>query len=106
MCDFDNHKFIRAYNSLFEGSNINHADIGNNISRTAYPQGFGLIAVDLTPDLCASSGHISLARTGSLRIEVRFNNALANAVTAVIFSEFACSIEVDKNRNVVTDYSS
>lgn len=70
VCDFENHQYIRAYNSLFEGSNINHADAGNNISRDAYPNGYTLVAVDLTPDLCASSDHISLPRSGSLRIEV------------------------------------
>lgn len=62
--------------------------------------------MDLTPDLSASDDHISLSKTGSLRIEVRFDNALPNAVTAVVFSEFACTIELDKNRNVITDYSS
>lgn len=106
VCDFDNAQFIRAYNSLFEGCNIDHADIGNNISRTDYPNGYALVAVDLTPDLSASANHISMSKTGSLRIEVRFNAPLVNAVTAVIFSEFSGNIEVDKNRNVITDFSS
>jgi hypothetical protein len=59
-CGFGNQELIRTYNSLFEGCNISHADIGNNISRTAYPQGFALVAVDLTTDLSASADHISL----------------------------------------------
>lgn len=105
-CDFPNNQFIRAYNSLFEGCNINHADIGNNITREGYAQGYTLIAVDLTPDLCASEPHNSLAKTGSLRVEVRFNAALQNSITAIIFSEFAGNIELDINRNVFTDYSS
>lgn len=106
VCDFQNHQFIRAYNSLFEGCNINHADIGNNISRHAYANGYTLIAVDLTPDLSASAPHISLPKTGSLRVEARFNNPLPNSITAVIFAEFAGNIEIDINRNVTTDYSS
>lgn len=106
VCDFANNKYIRAYNSLFEGSNINHEDVGNNISRNAYANGYTLFAVDLTPDLCASGSHISVQKTGSLRIEVRFENPLANSVTAVLYSEFAGVIEVDKNRNIITDYSS
>lgn len=105
-CDFPNNQYIRAYNSLFEGSNINHADAGNNISRDAYPNIYTLVAVDLTPDLCASSDHISLPRTGSLRIEVRFNEPLTHSVTAVIFDLFSSLIEIDKNRNIYTDYSS
>ena len=106
VCDFPNHQFIRAYNSLFEGCNINHDDIGNNITREAYANGYALVAVDLTPDLSASESHISMPRTGSLRIEVHFEEALAQSITAVIFSEFNATIEIDKNRNIITDYSS
>lgn len=106
VCDFENNIFVRAYNSLFEGCNINNDDTSNNITRQAYANGYTLIAVDLTPDLAASSDHLSHARTGSLRIEVQFAAPLPNSVTAIIFSEFANTIEIDKNRNVITDYSS
>lgn len=106
VCDFENNQFIRAYDSLFEGCNINHSDIGNNISRFDYPNGYALVAVDLTPDLAASGSHISLPKTGSLRIDVRFAHALNQSITAVIFAEFDGMIEIDKNRNIVTDYSS
>lgn len=105
-CDFPNNEYIRAYNSLFEGCNINHSDMGNDISRTDYPNGYALVAVDLTPDMCASSGHISLPKTGSLRIDVHFRAPLVNSITAVIFAEFPALICIDKDRNIVTDYSS
>ena len=42
ICDFPNKQYIRAYHSLFEGSNINHSDIGNGISRSSYPDGYAL----------------------------------------------------------------
>lgn len=106
ICDFANNQYIRAYNSLFEGTNINHSDTGNNISRQDYPNGYALVAIDLTPDLSASADHISLPKTGSLRLDVQFSAPLANSVTAIIFSEFDSLITVDKNRSVVTDYSS
>lgn len=106
ICDFGTNQYIRAYHSLFEGSNINHSDIGNNISRADYPNGYALLAVDFTPDLCSSATHVSLPKTGSLRIDVRFDAALAQSVTAIIFTEFDGLIEIDQYRNVVTDYSS
>lgn len=105
ICDFASNQYIKAYHSLFEGSNINHSDIGNNISRADYPNGYALLAVDFTPDLCSSSSHISLPKTGSMRIDVRFANALAHSITAIIFAEFDNLIEIDQYRNVVTDYS-
>lgn len=106
VCDFAGHQYIRAYNSLFEGCNINHADGGNNISRISYPNGYALVAVDLTPDLSASASHISLPKTGSLRIDVHFGAALQNSITAIIFAEFPGLIAIDRDRNIVTDYSS
>lgn len=106
VCDFPNGQYTRAYNSLFEGSNIDHQDTGNKISREAYPEGYTLFAIDLTPDLSASATHLSLAKTGSLRLEVRFDEALTSSITAIIYSEFAGLIEVDKNRNIFTDFSS
>lgn len=106
ICDFPNNQYIRAYHSLFEGCNINHSDIGNNIDRSDYPNGYALVAVDLTPDLSSSSSHISLPKTGSLRIDVHFAAALEHSITAVIFAEFDSLISVDKNRSVATDFSS
>lgn len=104
-CDFPTNQYIRAYHSLFEGSNINHSDIGNNISRADYPNGYALLAVDFTPDLCSSAAHVSLPKTGSLRIDVRFANPLDESITAIVFAEFDGLIEIDQYRNVVTDYS-
>ncbi|XP_037034262.1 uncharacterized protein F54H12.2-like [Bradysia coprophila] len=104
-CDFATNQYIRAYHSLFEGSNINHSDIGNNISRVDYPNGYALLAVDFTPDLCSSATHVSLPKTGSLRIDVRFAAPLAQSITAIVFAEFDGLIEIDQYRNIVTDYS-
>lgn len=106
ICDFTNNQYVRAYHSLFEGCNINHSDVGNSISRTDYPNGYALVAVDLTPDLSSSSSHSSLPKTGSLRIDVHFDVALVNPITAIIFAEFENTIEINKNRSIITDYSS
>lgn len=106
VCDFGKKQYVRAYNSLFEGCNIDHADIGNGISREDYAGGYMLIAIDLTPDHESSKPHLSVPKTGSLRIELKFSKPLPEGVTAIIYSEFASMIEIDKNRNVVTDYSS
>lgn len=106
VCDFANNEYIRAYHSLFEGCNINHSDTGNNINRSGYPNGYALVAVDFTPDLCSSAAHTSLPKTGSLRIDVQFSVPLDHSITAIIFAEFDSLIEIDQFRNVVTDYSS
>jgi hypothetical protein len=103
---FNNNLFIREYNSLFEGSGIFYKDVGIDISRYDYNQGYFLTAVDLTPDLSCHEGHWSILRNGNLRIELRFQQALLETITVVVFSEFDNLIEIDSNRNVILDYSS
>ncbi|KAJ6642662.1 hypothetical protein Bhyg_07615 [Pseudolycoriella hygida] len=72
---------FQHFDYSYLGCNINHADIGNSISRDSYAKGYALVVVDFTPDLCASSAdHISQPRTGSLRIEqLAYNHSTMNS---------------------------
>lgn len=103
---FDQNLWIREYNSLFEASGIFYKDTGIDISREDYGHGYFLTAVDLTPDLSANDSHWSLIKNGNLRIEVRFQRALAETITVICFAEFDNLLEIDSNRNIIVDYSS
>lgn len=55
----NNKQIVNAYHTLFTGAGIHFLNEGNCISREEYPDGFCLMAFDLTPDLSAgSSSHI------------------------------------------------
>ena len=43
-------------------------------------------------------------RQGSVRLTLKFRDALANTVTVVAYAEFENVIEIDRNRNVVYDF--
>lgn len=102
-----NKQYVSAYHTLFSGTGIHFLNEGNDISREDFPDGYCLMAFDLTPDLSANStAHWNLIKNGSLRVEVRFQQALKETVNCLIFGEFDNIIEIDKNRNVVVDYSS
>ena len=49
--------YIEAYQTLFSGSWRLFSDSGIDISREDYDKGYGILAFDLTPDLCGSSTH-------------------------------------------------
>lgn len=99
--------FVSAYHTLFSGTGIHFLNEGNDIARGKYADGFCLTAFDLTPDLSASSStHWNMIRNGSLRIEVRFHEAVDETINCLVYAEFDNIIEVDKNRNVIVDYSS
>ena len=55
------------------------------------------------PDL-AEEGHFNLARDGSVRIDMKFANALVNTINVIAYAEFE-NIEIDRNRNVLFDYT-
>lgn len=102
--DFTKSHYISCYNGLYTSTGKYYKDSGNDISRYEYPYGYCLFAFDLTPDLCASQWNIQ--RSGSLGIDLCFANALESSVMAIVFAEFDNLVEIDKDRNIMTDYNS
>lgn len=95
------------YHTLFSGTGIHFLNDGNGISKDRYSKGYCLMAFDLTPDLSANAtSHWNLIKHGSVRLEVRFENALNETINCIVYAEFDNIIEIDKNRNVSVDFSS
>lgn len=104
---FNNNVYTTLYHTLFSGTGIHFLNEGNSISREDYPNGYCLMAFDLSPDLSANSHtHWNLIRYGSVRLEVRFESALTSTVNCVVYAEFDNIIEINKNRDITVDYNS
>lgn len=103
--DFANNLYARNYNTLFSDTGILNGDAGNDISYADYPNGYCLTVFDLTADLSCRDHHWNIIRSGTLRFEVRFADALVNTITAIVYSEFDNLIEIGENRTVSLDYS-
>ena len=97
--------YVRAYHTLFSGTNKMFEDQGNEISRSDYGNGYTLYAFDLTPDLTCG-GHFNLQKQGNLRLEINFGQALARTINVIVYAEFENIIEIDRARNIVFDYTS
>ncbi|GFW09449.1 uncharacterized protein F54H12.2 [Trichonephila clavipes] len=95
--DFEKENYIRAYQSLFLNSE------GLYLSRNEFAKGYSLFLFDLTPDLCDGE-HFNLIRHSNLRIELKFNKALEQTVSLIVFAEFESLIEINKTRNVLFDF--
>lgn len=104
--DFANNQYIRSFYTLFEGTGVYFSDTGNGISLNEYAEGYCLAAFDLTPDLSCNEAHWNIIKSGTLRVEIRFEKPLSKTITLLVFAEFDNIIEVDKNRNIIIDYSS
>ena len=90
--------------TLFSGTGKVNRDEGNDINRRDYASGYGLYAFDLSPDL-SEQDYFNLSRQGSVRVDLKFAAALPNTVTVIVYAEFENVIEIDRNRNVVFDFS-
>ncbi len=97
---------VRAFHTLFSGTDKMYQDQGIDISREDFARGYTLYAFDLTPDLSAGSSHFNLVKEGNLKLEMHFAQALPRTMNIVVYAEFENVIEIDKARNIIFDYSS
>jgi hypothetical protein len=93
-----------AYQTLLNGLGIHHDNAGIQITPTQFMKGSFMLIFDLTPDGYVSDGHTSLPDNGNFRIELKFDEALAEAVTILLYQEFDASIHIDRLRNILTDF--
>jgi hypothetical protein len=93
-----------AYQTLFSGLGIHHGNKGIKITPTQFMIGSFMLVFDLTHAGCALDGHTSLPDNGSIRIELKFDEALAEAVTILLYQEFDASFQIDRLRKVTTDF--
>ena len=101
--NYGNGEYMLAYNSLLTGLGLNNADKGLGIDRESYLHGNVLYAFDLTADM-AEGAHVDPIHYGSIRVEASFANAFPHAINAIIYSEYDNVLQIDRARNVVSDF--
>lgn len=98
--DFENARYIREYNSLFEGTCTQFSNKTVPISRSEYGNGFTLWVFDLTADQMCSSC-TAPPRNGNVSLEMKFARATQTTVNIICYAEFDSMFEIDKHRNVI-----
>jgi len=102
---------VMGYRMLFEASGIHHSNTGLQITHNIYIyiyiyiyiNGYFMLLFDLTPDRGASGGHTSQPENGSIRIVLKFNKTLPEAIMCLLYLEFDNSILIDFASTVTTD---
>jgi hypothetical protein len=95
---------IMGYRTLFTGSGIHHSNSGLLITHDMYVNGYLMLIFDLTPHDAASESHTSLFENDTIRIEVKFEKALTELITCLLYTEYDGCVRIDKSRIVKTDY--
>jgi len=74
------------------------------MTRDIYINGYFTLLFFLTPDTGASESHTSHPENGSIRIELKFNEPLPEAMTCLLYLEFVNSVLKDFERTVTTEF--
>jgi len=69
-----------------------------------YINGYFMLILDFTPDRGALESHTSHPENGNIRIELKFNKPLPEAITCLLYLEFHNSVLVDFARTLTTDF--
>jgi len=95
---------VMGYRTLFEGSGIHHSNAGHQITHDMFVNVYFMLLFDLTPDQGASEAATSQHEQGNIRLELKFDKPLPEAITCLLYLEFDNSVLINLARNVTTDY--
>jgi len=102
--DFTNGLYIREYLSLFEATNQEETDSCINIDRENFAKGNAIFAINFAPDHssgCCATGYANPIKFGSLRLQLRFKEALQEAITVLVYLEYDSILEINQERNPI-----
>ncbi|GFT48590.1 uncharacterized protein F54H12.2 [Nephila pilipes] len=97
---YKNNLFARNYLSL----STDLAQHDTNITLDEYKNNTCLYTFDITQDYSASDPFNNMARSGDILIHLKFDEILPETVTLVVYMEMQSLIEIDKSRNIFTDF--
>ena len=103
--NFNKNIYARSYMSLFSGTNTIWKDFGNSVDYHCYKDGLTLFCFDLTPSL-ACGDMVEVLKTANIRLELGFETPLPVPIHIVLYAEIDGMIEIDRARQVITDYAS
>ena len=96
---FSSNTYIEAYQTLFSGMNIDGKDAGIVCSRNDYPKGYTLVVFDLSSEVVDASVQ-TVQKQGNLQLEVRFAEALPEAINVILYASFPGEISIDQARTI------
>jgi len=94
---------VMDYRNLFERLGIHHSNSGLQMTHAMYINGYFMLIFYFTPDRVASEGRKSHTEDGNIRIQLKLNKPLPEAITCLLYIEHHNCVLVDFSRNVTTD---
>ena len=102
--NFEQGLYLKSYLSLYQAVSAFGLNKSFHIAKEDYNGGYCMWGYDLTAGQGSEEGQLHPIKTGSLRIELQFAQALAAVINVIVFAEFDNQIEINSLREIVTDY--
>ncbi|GFY04092.1 uncharacterized protein F54H12.2 [Trichonephila clavipes] len=97
---YKNNLYSRNYLSLF----TDLAQHNTNLTLEEYKNNTCLYVFDLTQYYSDSDPFNNIGRSGDISIHLKFDEVLPETVTFLVYMEMQSLIEIDKSRNIFTDF--
>lgn len=101
--DFASGSAVREFYQLATATGRHLKNQALSINRDDFLKGYSLYAFNLTPDEDCGQ-HISLIKSGNIRLEARFKQPLPHTINLIVYAVFDSIIEVSNRRQVLADY--
>ena len=101
--DFRNGLYTREFFQLIQATGRQLKDREIAINHKEFGDGYALFCFNLEADEGCGQ-HVSLVRTGNVRLEARFRAALATTVNLICYAVYDSVIEISNRRQVLLDY--
>ena len=100
---FGNGQYAREYFQLVDTTGRYLKDRPLGITRREFGNGYTLFCFNLEAD-GGSGQHVSLVRSGNVRLEARFRQALPKTVSLICYAIFDSILEISNRRQVLIDH--
>ena len=102
--NFRQRLYLKSYLSLYQAVSAFGLNKLFGIAKEDYVGGYCMWGYDLTADQGSEEAQLHPIKTGSLRIELQFAEALGTVINVIVFAEFDNQIEINSLKEIITDY--
>lgn len=99
----DGRSFMRAYTNLFLTNGAWNKNSGLDLSTTDFANTSTLFAFQLEPIFPDDTKFLSLVKTGHVRLDVQFKQALSETISCIVYSESPGFFQINKERDIITE---
>ena len=102
--DFANGQYVEAYNTLMRSTGQYKGSHSMLVDYNDFGNGNTILVFDLTARGECNSEQFTVRKLENVRINLKYSNALTETNNLILYGEFDGVLQIDANRNVVTDY--